>query len=506
MTSSEAVLEDGELRPRWGWALASVLVLAALLRAFRLDSGLWYDEVVTLVEFVRLPARELVTTYTSPNNHILYSLAARACVVLFGEVPWALRLPAVAFGVLSVAGLYMLGRRVGERGEALLAALLLAVSYHHVWFSQNARGYTGLLLFALVGTACFLDGMRSRARRPWVAYAVVVAAALYVHLSAVFVFATHGLVWLAVLAWPRARGALPGSRGAGPVLGFALGVGLALALYSPLVPQMFATFGGVAQAASTGEGTHVAQWRSPLWTALEAARGLQLGLASWIGVAAAGALATIGFARFVRQDPLFVAVTCLPFPVTLLILKAISFHIWPRYFFVLAGFALLFLVRGAFAAGASLAAAVGRPARGPAAGAALAGVLIAASALSLPANYRVPKQDYEGARAFVEGARASGDAVATAGLVAYPYETYYATGWNEVTSAAELRRLFDGAPAVWLVYSFPTYMDSAHADVLELARSDFELVREFPGTLSGGTIYVLRSRGRDSAASEPSGS
>ena len=49
-------------------ALLAILALAALLRGLGLNQQLWYDEVVTLVEFVRLPASDLLTRYTSTNN------------------------------------------------------------------------------------------------------------------------------------------------------------------------------------------------------------------------------------------------------------------------------------------------------------------------------------------------------------------------------------------------------------------------------------------------------
>src|SRR5262245_41137163 len=79
-----------------------------------------------------------------------------------------------------------------------MAALLMAVSYHHVWFSQNARGYTELMFWSLIGTGLFIEGMAQPSRRTWFGYACVLAAAGYTHLSGVFFFAVHGLVYLAV--------------------------------------------------------------------------------------------------------------------------------------------------------------------------------------------------------------------------------------------------------------------------------------------------------------------
>ena len=88
--------------------------------------------MLTLVEFVRLPVREIVTTYTSLNNHVLYSLLAHASVGLFGESAWTLRLPAVLFGIASIWLLWWLAMTPAHEqtkaGNSLLAkASLLAL-------------------------------------------------------------------------------------------------------------------------------------------------------------------------------------------------------------------------------------------------------------------------------------------------------------------------------------------------------------------------------------------
>ncbi len=478
--------------------LAALLALALALRLFRLGSDLWYDEVVTLVEFVRLPAETLLTKYTTQNNHILYSLAAQLSVALFGESAWALRLPAALAGTACVGALFQLGRRVLDLRQAYLAAALLAVSYHHVWFSQNARGYTGLMLLTIVGTSVFLEGLRRPRRGLWFGYAAIVATALYVHLSAVFVFATHGLVYLAALAADRAglravaRHA-PGAREAWPLLGFALGGLAALALYAVLLPQMLETF----SHAAAERPSKVAEWTNPLWTALQILRGLPLGPASVGIVLAALGVGGLGFVGLARRDPLAVVLMAAPLPLTLAVLLAISFHVWPRYFFPSLGFAVLFGVHGLFSLAAFAAArlpALARPPFGAARlGTALALAAVALSALTLPANYRLPKQPYVAARELVEARRQPGDAVASAGLAAFSFSRYYAPEWHTVESAGELERLRAGAAHTWLVYSFPTYMRTAHPDLLEAAATGFEPVATLPGTLGDGEIHVLRS-------------
>src|SRR5690606_32644143 len=97
--------------------LVAILAVAAVLRPTKLDSSLWYDEVDTLVNFVRAPFAELVTNYPSLNHHVLFSLEAKVSTLLFGESAWALRLPAALLGVGSIWAAWLLAREVLSRNE-----------------------------------------------------------------------------------------------------------------------------------------------------------------------------------------------------------------------------------------------------------------------------------------------------------------------------------------------------------------------------------------------------
>ena len=127
--------------------LVAILTFAGLvLRVIGLNEGMWFDEIATLVDYIRLPATQIIGHYTTLNNHVFYSLLAHFSAGWFVESAWSLRLPAVSFGVATIPAAYYLGRQITARREAFLAAAFLALSYLHVWFSQDARGYTGLVL------------------------------------------------------------------------------------------------------------------------------------------------------------------------------------------------------------------------------------------------------------------------------------------------------------------------------------------------------------------------
>ena len=172
----------GAAEPRGYSGILGILACAFALRLYKLDLGLWYDEVLTYVGYARMPFGEILTTYNNENQHFVFTLLAHACFVIFGEGAWALRLPGALFGVASIWALYLFARQVGSTRQALFAAALFTFSYHHIWFSQNARGYSGLLFWVLLSSYFLL---RAHAGRPCRAVAGIcrhgVARNLYAH-------------------------------------------------------------------------------------------------------------------------------------------------------------------------------------------------------------------------------------------------------------------------------------------------------------------------------------
>ena len=470
--------------------IGAVVVLALALRLLRLDPPLWYGEIDTLVRYVRLPFGELISSYDSLNNHLLFSVLAKLSVGLFGETPWALRLPAVLFGVASVWALWKLAREIVAEEQALLAALLMAVAYHHVWFSQNARGYTGLVFFGLLATLCFVRGLRSKDIGPWLGYGIWFALSMYTHLSSAFLFAAHGIACLLIIGARAiaARGLSIGDL-ARPAAGALLGLAVTALLYAPVIGQMGDTFGGVrAGPAEVNRVESVAHWQNPFWMIREVVGSLGPLLAP----AAPVVLVVLGFAMVSLWKK--AAVVPLSFlvhvPLTVVLLMALSFRVWPRYFFVDIGFLCLFLVHGAYVIGGLIGHRMRVDARK--AGRTLAALGIAATLVLLPRNYLHPKQDFTGARSYVE-AEAGPDAVVVAlGLTAMPFVDYYARDWIGAQTLADVDAALSRHPDAWIVYTFPNVLERRHADVFAAIEGRYEKARYFPGTLSDGGIVVLR--------------
>ena len=136
--------------------LALTLALAGgFVRLQGLSRSLEHDEVVTVREYAAKPWTAVVTSYDAPNNHILHTLLLKLATSCLGDDEWVIRFPAWAAAALGIGALYYLAWSFsGSRLVSLLACGILTVSPVHIDYARQARGYTLLILFAVVAGFC----------------------------------------------------------------------------------------------------------------------------------------------------------------------------------------------------------------------------------------------------------------------------------------------------------------------------------------------------------------
>jgi len=482
--------------PATTWAVVAALCAVGLaLRLWRLDTDLWLDEVLTLTDFLRLPFREIVATFPSQNQHVLYSLLGRVSILAFGESFAAARLPAVLFGVASIWALFLLGRRVADVREALLACALTTFSYHHVWFSQNARGYSGLLFFSTISTWLWLEANTRGTARQWVTYAISVWLGLWIHMTMVFVVAAHGIVYLSWFAGRQtSRAVLDAGWRWKPILAWLFAATVVLQVHALALPEFL--------RSALHEVSLESEWVSPMWVVTETVRRLgDGGLVSVVVLG--GAIVTLaGLGSYLKRNWRDAVLLTAPGVLGGATMLALGHNLWPRFFFFCMGFAVLIAVRGLMVIPAWILMRVGRPGLQKLAvpiGTAVCLLGVAVSASTLPRAY-LQKQDFSGARQFVEQARQPDDEVVVVGLAGFAYRRYYAPEWPFVERRADLEAIQDRHQGVWLVYTLPVHLKAWVPDIWEMVQRDYDVVRVFPGTLGGGDVVVCRWRGKPRGA------
>ena len=174
---------SAEAAPAPAWhgaaALGPLLLLAAALRIPGLRDSLWYDEVsasrVHLGSLAHYFERMLTLSHMPTHYTLMYFW-----IQLFGDSEISVRTPPFLFGMGSIALAYAIVERIADRRTALLTAFLLAVSPVAIWFSTEARPYSGACFFLLLAVLSSLRLEDSKASVRWsLVYFVSLLAAVY---------------------------------------------------------------------------------------------------------------------------------------------------------------------------------------------------------------------------------------------------------------------------------------------------------------------------------------
>lgn len=167
-----------------GLALSGLVLVAALLRWYGLDSSLWGDEISS-VQRARASFAYAFQNVSSPLSVWLIRWGA----LVFGEGERALRLYSFLAGTAAIPLMFLLGRRVAGPAAGLLAALLLALSAYHVHHSQHARYYALMMLAALVWILLAERALLTGRTRWLAAFALSGIAGLLIHEFAIPLYA-----------------------------------------------------------------------------------------------------------------------------------------------------------------------------------------------------------------------------------------------------------------------------------------------------------------------------
>jgi mannosyltransferase len=223
-------------------ALALIALLALALRLVNLGGRpIWYDEAFAVLYAEKSFGAMIYGTITQVQgaaadvHPLLYYFSLHLWMGLFGQSPFAVRLPSAILGVATVVLIYFLARELAGRKVGLAAALLTAIAPFHVAYSQEARMYSLLAFACLLALYFFVRFERYAGRGNLLGFTLAGALALYSHnLAFLFIAAIDSWVLL------RRRWSL-----LKPLLVAHLGMAI---LFGPWLSLLPAQFGKVQQA------------------------------------------------------------------------------------------------------------------------------------------------------------------------------------------------------------------------------------------------------------------
>lgn len=474
--------------PMLALLLATLAGLA--LRTIGIGLDLWIDEIATLDNLRTATVSQLVTSFTSANNHVLNSLLVSASIAVFGEHEWSVRLPAMLFGVASIPLLYRVAGLSGLSTRAMIgAALILAVSYHHIWFSQNARGYTAYIFFSLLGTVALVRLLESPSRR-W--QAIFVAASAFNFLAllpSVCVFGAQAIAAVTSLFLAARRGEAVKERAVGVTVALAATVAIGALIFAPVLVEMITALARDAPAQVTAYQF----WSIAFFQ--EVLLGLLAGFTPvWLVplalVAAGGAW---GLFVLARRAPVITGVLVGAHILFVGLTTVLGWPIYPRLFALVLPLAILVALAAADAIDMKVA-------RWPLRVAVplMAGLLVIGSLAMIARAYGVPKQPYRAALAQLGRMSGPDSTVVAVGVVDRGISHY----WGRVSERPirlEYARTADAFAAVraahpgrriYLVSTFNGALAAEEPGLWDAMQAGWLPAMTLPATVRGGELTI----------------
>ncbi|MEW5804365.1 MAG: glycosyltransferase family 39 protein [bacterium] len=173
-----------------------IILLGGTLRFAKLDyQSLWNDELSSLSRTRASSLVEVIKESRSDVHPPFYYCLLYLWQNTFGNSPFSIRFLSAIFGALSIVAIFFLGRQLYSEQEALISALILSLSFYGIYYSQEARSYSLLLLLSMCSYLFFIkiQPQQSRANESnlitsYVCYILFTTLLIYTHYFGVLVF------------------------------------------------------------------------------------------------------------------------------------------------------------------------------------------------------------------------------------------------------------------------------------------------------------------------------
>lgn len=221
------------------WGLLAILVMTAALRVYGLGVPSFDGDEMYAVRIHGLTPSSVGALFGRSAFHDLHPPLSYYTFLVWNQVfgldEAAVRALPVLWGLVAVAVIGLIGRRLGGNLAGLAAALLLAFNPLHIAYSQEARPYSQAVALSLLALLFLLRSLTEGRRHDRLLYAVFCALAIYSHYFALLALAPHGLalLWLALSGDENSRRAARQT-----LLAFACGFATYLGWVPALAHQM----------------------------------------------------------------------------------------------------------------------------------------------------------------------------------------------------------------------------------------------------------------------------
>lgn len=174
-----------------------ILIIGISLRICKLGSNdFWYDEVLSIEYSKHLDRLE------SDRNPPLYYILLNIWRHFFKENEFFLRLPSVIFSILTILLIYKLGKHFFGYWVGLVGSFIFSISPIHIWYSQEARGYTLSVFLIMITIYFFILALKENRNYLWAGFVVSSVLTMYTNYFAfLIIFAEVIIISLKKYRW-----------------------------------------------------------------------------------------------------------------------------------------------------------------------------------------------------------------------------------------------------------------------------------------------------------------
>ena len=182
--------------------LALILVFGTALRIYGLDhQSLWHDELESWRESNFETINDVLLLGVQPDTHPpLFQSVLFLVEKYLGDTETLLRLPSAISGIFSIFAVYWLAKHLYSSREGLAAAFMMAIFWCPIFYSQEARNYSFLILFSILSSLFWVklfinrDNSREESSHGTIlGYILASLALIYTHYFGMILFALHGI-------------------------------------------------------------------------------------------------------------------------------------------------------------------------------------------------------------------------------------------------------------------------------------------------------------------------
>lgn len=127
-----------------------IIISGSFFRFYKIEKeSLWNDELASWERSKQDSLNKVLSLARSDVHPPGYQILLYFVIKFLGDSEFWLRFPSAIAGIISILFIYLIGKKIYSEWEGLISAGLMAILWFPIYYSQEARVYSLLLLFSM---------------------------------------------------------------------------------------------------------------------------------------------------------------------------------------------------------------------------------------------------------------------------------------------------------------------------------------------------------------------